>query len=433
MPADTPLVGQPMPLMVAILLLLALARALGEIAERWGQPAMLGEIVAGLILGPSFLLWLVPTAELKAVADLGVFLLIVLAGMELDPRDLQNALRGRSVWMVIGAFFAPLLLGLLVGAAFGLDTMRTLFLGLGISITALPVAVRTLLDLGLLRTDVGQRIIAVAVATDILALLLLGVILNIPGSRATPFLLVLTLLVQVAKAAALILLVILAYRLAQLAVARLPRLSQAVDRAVGSLRGKESLFAVTIVFVLVFAALGEALGLHFVVGAFFGAMLLSHEILGVENFEAVQRTTSSVTMGFLAPVFFGIVGLEFDVTSLTHISLALAVLVAAFAGKIGGGFVGARLAGLPPRSAVALSVGLNGRGIMDLVIANIALSKGFIDATLFSILVFVIFVSLLATPALIKWAVHRGADFGPVVERRPGRHDAPAPGVSGAG
>jgi Kef-type K+ transport system membrane component KefB len=420
MPADTPLVGQPLPLMVAILLLLALARALGELAERWGQPAMLGEIVAGLILGPSLLLWLVPTAELKAVADLGVFMLIVLAGMELDPRDLQDSLRGRSAWMVLGAFFAPLALGLLVGAAFGLDAMRTLFLGLGISITALPVAVRTLLDLGLLRTEVGQRIIAVAVATDILALLLLGVILNIPGTRETPFLLVLTLLVQVAKASALILLVIFAYRGAQLAVQRLPRLNQAVDRAVGSLRGKESLFAATIVFVLVFAALGEALGLHFVIGAFFGAMLLSHEILGVENFLAVQRTTSSITMGFLAPVFFGIIGLEFDATSLSHAGLAAAVLLAAFAGKIGGGFLGARLAGMPSRSAVALAAGLNGRGIMDLVIANIALTKGFIDQTLFSILVLVIFVSMLATPLVIKWVVRRGADFGAVLPRRSG-------------
>ncbi len=412
MPADTPLVGQPLPLMVAILLLLVLARALGELAERWGQPAMLGEIVAGLILGPSLLLWLVPTAELKAVADLGVFMLIVLAGMELDPRDIQQALQGRNAWMVIGAFFAPLGLGVLVGAAFGLGTMRTLFLGLGISITALPVSVRTLMDLGLLKTEVGQRIVAVAVATDVLALLALGVILNIPGTRGTLSLLVLTLLVQVAKASALILLVIFAYRAAQLAVQRLPRLHQAVDRAVGSLRGKESLFATTIVFVLIFAALGEALGLHFVVGAFFGAMLLSHEILGVENFREVQRTTSSIAMGFLAPVFFGIVGLEFDISALTRWDLGLAVLAAAFIGKLGGAYLGARLAGVSKASALPLAAGLNGRGVMDLVIANIALSKGFIGPSLFAILVLVIFSSLLATPALLKWTVRHGAAFG---------------------
>lgn len=420
MPIEAPLVGQPMPLMVAILLLLALSRALGEIAERWGQPAMLGEILAGLILGPSILVWLVPTAELKAVADLGVFLLIVLAGMELDPRDLQDAMKGRNAWIAVTSFFVPLILGVIVGTAFGLDLMRTLFLGLCISITALPVSVRTLLDLGLLRTDVGQRIIAAAVANDILALLLLGVILNIPGTRENPVLLVLTLLSQVGKAAALILVVTFAYRGVQLAVARLPRLSQAVDRSVSGLRGKESLFAITIVFVLLFAALGEALGLHFVIGAFFGAMLLSHEILGVENFEKVQSTTSGIAMGFLAPVFFGIIGLQFDVGALSNWPLVLLVLTAAFAGKIGGGFYGARLAGMERGPAVAMAVGLNGRGIMDIVIANIALTKGFIGPGLFSTLILVSFVSMLTTPLLLKWRKRRGDDFGAILPRTSG-------------
>lgn len=406
-----------MPLMVAILLLLALARALGELFERWGQPAMLGEILAGLILGPSLLVWLVPTAELKAVADLGVFLLIVLAGMELDPKDLQEALKGRRAWIAFTSFFVPLALGITVGQVFGLDLMRTLFLGLCISITALPVSVRTLMDLGLLRTEVGQRIVAAAIANDILALLLLGVIVNVPGTRENPLLLVLTLLVQVAKAAALIVVVIFAYRGVQLAVARLPRLSHAIDKSVSGLRGKESLFALTIVFVLLFAALGEALGLHFVVGAFFGAMLLSHEILGRENFAKVEATTSGVAMGFLAPVFFGTIGLEFDVSSLTDWPLVLAVLAAAFAGKMGGGYLGARLAGIPRSPAVALAVGLNGRGIMDIVIANIALTQGFIGRGLFSTLILVSFVSMLTTPALLKWRKRRGADFGPLEPR----------------
>lgn len=417
MPADAPLVGQPLPLMVAILLLLALARALGELVERWGQPAMLGEILAGLILGPSLLAWLVATVELKAVADLGVFLLVVLAGMELDPRDVQHSLRGRNAWAAICAFFVPLGLGVAVGAVFGLDTMRTLFLGLCIAITALPVSVRTLMDLGLLRTDVGQRIVSVAIVNDILALLLLGVVLNIPASRADPVLLTMTLLVQVAKAAALILVVILAYRVVQFVVAKMPRLTHTVDRGLAAARGKESLFALTIVFVLLFAALGEALGLHFVVGAFFGAMLLSHEILGREKFEEVQRTTSGVTMGFLAPVFFGIIGLEFAVGAVSRWDVALAVLAAAFVGKLGGGYVGGRLAGLSRGPSFALAAGLNGRGIMEIVIANIALSKGFIGPGLFTILVLVGLLTTMVTPVLLKALVRRGVDFGPVSAR----------------
>jgi Kef-type K+ transport system membrane component KefB len=388
--------------MVAILLLLALARALGELAERGGLPAMIGEIVAGIVFGPSMLGWLTTTPELRAVSDLGVFLLVVLAGMEIDPAELRRSVAGRNAWIALSSFFIPLLLGLAVGWLFRLDTMRTVFLGLCIAITALPVSVRTLIDLNLLKTDVGQRIISAAIFNDVLSLLGLGVILNMPGGGATPLALASAIMVSTLKAGAFIVVVVAAYRGIQHATRRWPRFHVPLNRALGNLKGRESLFAVTIVFVLIFAALSEAVGLHFIVGAFFGAMLLSREMLGQANFREVERTTSSVTMGFLAPVFFGMIGLEFDVGSLTRVGLALAVLATAFAGKIFGGYLGGRLAGLPGRQALALGIGLNGRGIMELVIANIAFSKGFIGPNLFSVIVLVGVVTTVATPLLLR-------------------------------
>src|SRR5688572_8469885 len=108
MPEPTQILEQPLPLMVSILLLLVAARALGELAERRGQPAMLGEIVAGLVLGPSLLGWVAPSRELRAVAELGVFLLIVLAGMEVDPRELKRSIQGRNAWIAVCSFFLPL-------------------------------------------------------------------------------------------------------------------------------------------------------------------------------------------------------------------------------------------------------------------------------------------------------------------------------------
>lgn len=402
---------QPLPLMVSILLLLVAARALGELAERWGQPAMLGEIAAGLLLGPSLLGWVRASVELHAVSDLGVLLLIVLAGMELDPREIRDSIKGRNIWIPLCGFVIPLALGLAVGRLFDLDLMRTLFLGLAIAITALPVSVRTLLDLNLLSTEIGQQVIAAAIFNDILSLLLLGVVLNIPAAGDTPVLFVLTVLAQAAKAAAFMLLVMFASRGLHLITARNPRFHRALNRALQTLRGKESLFATTIVFVLIFAGIAEAVGLHFIVGAFFGAMLLSHEILGRANFEVVQRTTSAVTMGFLAPIFFGVIGLEFDASALERWVLTATVLAAAFAGKIVGGYAGGRLAGLGRGSSFALGAALNGRGIMELVIANIALSKGFIGPSLFSIIVLVGLVTTAFTPPLLKLAVRRNPQF----------------------
>lgn len=397
----------PLPLMIAVLLLLLAARVLGEVAERWKQPAMLGEILAGILLGPSLLGWVEVSQELRGVSDLGVFLLVVLAGMELDPAEMKRSVEGRNAWIAVCSFVIPFVLGLGAGAAFRLDVMRAVFLGLCIAITALPVSVRTLIDLGILQTPIGQRIVSAAVFNDVVSLLALGVIVNMSGAEATPVGLGLTILWTVSKAAAFALAVILAYRGLQSLTRHAPRFHVALNRVLRGLRGQESVFATTILFVLAFASLSEVAGLHFVVGAFFGAVLLSHEILGKTNFREVQKTASGVTMGFLAPIFFGLLGLEFNLLALSDVGLVATVLAVAFAGKIAGGYLGGRLAGIDRRESLALGYGLNGRGIMELVIANIAYSSGFIGERLFSIIVLVGVVTTFATPLLLKRALPR--------------------------
>ncbi len=172
-----------MSLIQSLLLLLLLSRVLGEIATRFGQPAMLGEIAAGIILGPSCLGYIHYTPEIKAIADIGVLLLVFLAGMEMDIDTLLASFRGRAAWVSAAGFLVPLIGGILLGAMFGLDNMRTTFLGLCIAITALPVSVRILMDLGKLQSDIGQRIISASVANDFVSLLVLGVILDLKTRR----------------------------------------------------------------------------------------------------------------------------------------------------------------------------------------------------------------------------------------------------------
>ncbi|HET9369325.1 MAG TPA: cation:proton antiporter, partial [Vicinamibacterales bacterium] len=173
-----------MTLMVAILLLLIVSRLAAEIAERLGQPGMIGEIIAGIVLGPSIFNLIHPTPELAAIADLGVFLLMLLAGMEIDTPRLLLAFRGRNIWISICGFVLPFLLGMAAGWLLDLDAMRIVFIGLCIAITALPVSVRILMDLDLMHTSIARQIIAAAIANDVLALLALGVILDL-GSAST--------------------------------------------------------------------------------------------------------------------------------------------------------------------------------------------------------------------------------------------------------
>ena len=407
-----------MPLIEALLLLLVLSRVLGEIVARFGQPVMIGEILAGVLLGPSVLNSIQYNTEIKTIASLGVLLLVFIAGMEMDPGVLWHSVRGRGAWVSAAGFVVPLLFGLVVGWLFGLDQTRTVFIGLCIAITALPVSVRILMDLGKLQTEIGQKIVSAAVANDVASLLALGIILDLnsgAGNRGAFFKSVGWTL---GKALVFMTVVFLAARLAKrYSMGRLLRPGGALERFFRKLKGKETLFAVVLVFVIAFASFSEFLGLDFVVGAFFGSMLLSHQLLGRDNFENIQKTATNVTMGFLGPIFFAAIGLEFDIWALRNWKLVAAILVASFAGKILGGYLGGRLARMKGEESWALGVGLNGRGVMELVIANVALTNGFIGRGLFTVLVLMAVLTTLITPFLLKRAFDKMPTLPMVSER----------------
>ncbi|HET9362564.1 MAG TPA: cation:proton antiporter [Vicinamibacterales bacterium] len=403
-----------MSLIIAILLLLVVSRVAAELAERAGQPAMIGEIAAGLLLGPSVLNLVHGSPELTAIADLGLLLLMLLAGMEISLDQLFDAFRGRKIWISLLGFLLPLALGIGAGVALGLDGNRTLFIGLCIAITALPVSIRILMDLGRLQTTVGGHIVGAAIANDVLALLMLGVIVNTHAGQSSWGDVMSLGGVSVLKVLIFMAAVLAAARLINRAAGKTP----AFHRLTGRLRVKEPLFAVTLTFVVIFAALADALGLHLVVGAFFGALLLSHELLGRENFEHVRKTASAVTMGFLAPLFFATIGLEFDAASLSGVWLPAVILTVAFVGKIAAGRLGGWLAGLGPAESWALGIGLNGRGIMELVVARIGLTSGLVGPDIFSVLVLMGVTTTVITPVLLKRAFE-AVDRDRTSERRP--------------
>jgi Kef-type K+ transport system membrane component KefB len=397
-----------MTLIESLLLLLVLSRVLGEIASRFGQPAMLGEIAAGILLGPSCLSYIHYTPEIKAIADIGVLLLVFLAGMEMDLPALWHSFRGRSLWVSTAGFLVPLLSGILVGYSFGLDNTRTVFIGLCIAITALPVSVRILMDLGKIHTDVGQKIVSAAVANDVVSLLILGIILDVTGAPASVEGFLTSVARSLGKALLFMLVVAIAGRLfRRYSPARIFRSSAMFEKLAGKLKGNESRFAVVLLFVIAFASFSEFLGLDFVVGAFFGSMLLTHEVVGPDNFEQIEHTASNVTMGFLGPIFFAAIGLQFNASTLRDWRLLGAILIASFAGKILGGYLGGKLARLKNTECWALGAGLNGRGVMELVIANIALANGFIGQQLFTILVVMAVLTTFLTPMMLRLAYAR--------------------------
>jgi Kef-type K+ transport system membrane component KefB len=393
-------------LIVAILFLLIVSRVAAELAERFGQPAMIGEIVAGLILGPALLGLIHQSPELTAIADIGLLMLVLLAGTEISLEQLVDAFSGRNLWISIMGFVVPFAMGLGLGVALGLDANRTIFVGLCISITALPVSIRILMDIGRLQTTIGQRIIGAAIANDVIALLVLGVIVNANTTQAGWREVVVSAGMPTLKVVLFMAAVVLAGKAINKAAA-MAHLDKWRENIGSRLRVKEPVFAATLLFVIVFAALAEALGLHFVVGAFFGSVLLSHELLGPQQFEQARKTASAVSMGFLAPLFFASIGLAFDTSGLTDVWLTVGVVVVAFVGKILTGRVGGWLAGMGPAESWAVGMGLNGRGIMELVVARIGLSSGLIGSGLFSVVVLMGMITTIVTPTLLKRAFEK--------------------------
>jgi Kef-type K+ transport system membrane component KefB len=391
-----------LPFFVNILILLVVARLFGEIMERFNQPAMIGEILAGVVLGPALLNFVHRTEDIKVISELGVFLLVILAGLEINLDDVLKSLKGKNIIISLSAFFLPIFSGFAVGKLFNQDVMTTVFIGLCVAITALPVSIRILMDLGKLNSPLGQKIVSVAIFDDVMALTILGILLDLKDVEKTFYSITTTTIFTLLKLAFFLIVVIISYRLIKRFTKEENFIEQQLNKVLGFLKGKESLFAILFVFILIFASITEVVGLHFIIGSFVAAMLINKDLIGEKHLNTVHNTTNSMAMGFLAPIFFAGIGLEFKFEAISNYWLLIAIVFVSFASKIAGGFIGGRAAGLKNRESIVLGIGLNARGIMELVIANIAYQAKLINSEIFSMLVIMGLLTTLTTPFLLK-------------------------------
>ena len=391
-----------MPLLTTLLILIVSARLLGQVFSRFNQPAIIGEMLAGVILGPSLLNLISPTPALSGISEFAVFLIVLSAGLEMNFKEVIDSMRGKGIVIALLGFILPLTGGILVGVGFGLDVSRTIFLGLCVSITALPVTVSILQSFKLLGSNIARYSVATAIFNDIAALLVLGVILNLPEQKS--YQAVATATFQASSK--LILLIVLIVSISLL-IKKVIEKGISIDKwseKLVDLIGNEALFGLLLLLVLIFGSVSAALGFHFVIGAFFGALLIDRTFFLPSRYKELELTLSSITGGFLAPVFFAYLGLEFKVQVIDSFWFVAVVLVVSIVTKILAGWIGGRLIGLSKSDALGIGFILNGRGVMELVIASIAYDRGFIGQDLFSVLVLMGVVTTMITPLMFrKW------------------------------
>ncbi|MCP9773484.1 cation:proton antiporter [Synechococcus sp. Tobar12-5m-g] len=405
--------------LVALALVIVVSKLLGRLLARFEQPPVIGEILGGIVLGPSLLGALAPQLQeavfsqavlpqLNLLSQLGLILFMFLVGLEVNPEHLRGRAR-LAVRISLAGITLPLVLGVLL--AFGLEAVlpellpgdRTLpgmlFMGTAMAITAFPVLSRLLKDRGLMGQPLGQLVISCAAIDDVVSWVLLAAVVSFTrsgsGFGALPAL-VGTL------AWALILLVGLRPLMGRL---------EAHYREARQL----SPFLLSLLFAgaILSAVITDWIGVHYIFGAFlFGLALPRYGPL----LRRLQLHTEDLVLTVLLPVFFAMSGLNTRIGSLDRPLLWLA-LVAVLAVAIGGKFLGcwamARQGGLPPAEAQAVGWLMNTRGLTELVILNVALSLGVISTTLFTMMVVMALVTTaMASPLLTRLGISPAASPG---------------------
>lgn len=401
-------------LLVQVSILLLTARLLGELAQRLGQPSVVGEILAGIVLGPSLLSglvpalgeWIIPHNEvqgylLELVGLLGVMFLLLITGLETDLALIRQKARS-AIGVALGGLLLPLVLGFGLGQLLP-DTLLVrpedrvvfaLFMATALAISAIPVVAKVLIDLKLTRRDIGQTIIAAAMIDDTTGWIILSVVIGLASGSAIT-------LGSVGQSIFTVLaFMALSLTLGRWLIARGLRLVQ--DRV--QMRDKMLTFVVLLMFI--WGAIGQALGIEAILGAFVVGIVLSQ--IPQLNPDIIHRL-ESITFGIFAPIFFAVAGLKVDAGRLLEPDLLLVtfiVLIVAIIAKLLGVYVGARtIGGADHWSAVFFGAGLNARGSIGIIVANIGLSLNILNQDMFSIIVVMAVVTSLMSPAVMKWAV----------------------------
>jgi Kef-type K+ transport system membrane component KefB len=389
-------------LIINLLIILAVAWPMGALFVRLGLPVMLGQLITGLLLGPAVFNIVSPSEAITFLADLGIFFAMFYAGMEMDPKELLEHI-WPSLAVAVGGFVLPFAMGFFVARYFGGTVFQSLFIGIGLSITAIAVQAAILQDMRILKTTIGHIIMGAAIADDILSLIGLSILLGLVKTGTVE---TVGIFIIIFKVAAFFAFTILAGHFI------IPIFTTRLD----DYNAKGFTFAM--ISALVMATAAELAGLHTVIGAFLAGQFVRKEIMHEKVYHAISDRFYGLSYGFLMPVFFASLAFHIHFQwSLSFLFLVSVITVTAIVGKLVGCGIGALSFRYSMREATIIGFGMNGRGAVELVIvavvialSNDLLAKGVISDPLltedqFSALVLMAFITTMLAPLMLRWSV----------------------------
>ncbi|MBI1257540.1 MAG: cation:proton antiporter [Chloroflexi bacterium] len=399
-------------LFLALGVIIAASRIGGSLARQFGQPRVLGELIVGVLLGPTVLNLLhapilhgVDLHEtISQLAELGVVLLMFIVGLEVNIKELAKVGVLAGIAGSLGAL-APVLIGVPIVLLFGYAWQPALFAGVTLAATSVSISAQVLLELGVLRTKVGNALLATALIDDVIAILLVSLAVAISGGEGEASVEVGALVAIIVRMAAYL---VGAFLLAWFV---LPRVMNWLERK-PSVQQSHGIAAIALLLALLFGWSAETFGgVAAITGAFIAGVGFSRTRDEVKH--EIEEASTAIAYAFLVPVFFVNVGLQTDLRTFPLDALPLAglLLVVALISKVGGCGLGARLGGFNSRESLQLGVCMISRGEVGLIIASLGLSSGVFDVghPLFASLFLVILLTTVVTPILVRQVFREAA------------------------
>lgn len=373
-----------MEFILYLAIIIVATKTAGHISVKLGQPAVLGKLVAGIIIGPALLGWVQPNEFISDIAEIGVLLLMFIAGLETDLDQLKQNWKA-SFSVAIAGVIAPFIGGYAVAEAFGFSGTQSMFIGLLLCATSVSISVQTLKELDQLNSKEGTTILGASVVDDVVVVILLAVMMSSLGTASGDV----SIPLLIGKKALFFVVII------GLSIWVIPYLMKLAAR----FKITEAVMSCALVICFGFAYFGESMGVAGIIGAFAAGIAISQ----TEFRHEVEKKVEPIAYSLFVPVFFVSIGLHITFTGLeSQIGLIVVLSLIAVATKLIGGGLGAKLVGFSNRSSLIVGAGMVSRGEVALIIAAIGFDSGLLLPQYYTTVIMVVIITTLVTPPLLK-------------------------------
>lgn len=369
-------------LILQLAIILVFSKIAGDVSVKLGQPSVLGKLLVGILIGPSVLGLVTETETLKEFSQLGVILLMFIAGLETDVDEFKRTGKA-STFVGVGGIVFPLLVGYLAGILLGLSTMQSWFLGLLLSATSVSISVQALKEMNQLKSREGTTTLGAAVIDDVVVIIALAFLMSFAGGDINLSVVILKKVFFFAGA------IFVGWKVVPWFLNRF-----------SSLKVTEAVTSSALIICFVYAYLAEYTGVAAIIGAYIAGVSISVTNFKHEVFEKVETISYSI----FVPVFFTSIGVTAQFSGIMdNIGLIVLLSIVAILTKLIGASVGAKLAGFNWNSSLGIGSAMISRGEVALIIAAIGLESKLLTQDMFAIIVVVVLVTTIVTPPMMKW------------------------------